>query len=138
MPAIFGQENYDPYVIIKKGRKTMYLDFSRLRDRNILRCETGFGHKLNSWSVLEWGGATAGECGEANNVAKKMLRFRDNIKGNDPTKTRDDYKKMLASEIAGMVIYADLWCASEGIDLAQAIIEEFNKKSDEIGANIKL
>lgn len=114
------------------------INFNTLRNVNVQRCNSGFGHSLASWSVLEWGGATAGECGEANNIAKKMLRFRDGIKGNDPTKTRDDYKEMLATEIAGMVIYADLWAASEGIDLGQAVVDEFNKKSEEIGSPIKL
>ncbi len=34
---------------------------------------------------------------------------------------------------AGTVIYLDLWAASQGIDLAQAICDEFNRKSEEIG-----
>lgn len=108
----------------------------KLREANISRCNLGFGHRLLDWSVLEWAGAMAGECGEACNVAKKMLRFRDNVKGNDPTKSRDDYKSMLASEIAGMIIYADLLCASEDIDLTAAIETEFNKKSREVNSSI--
>jgi len=113
-----------------------YLTFEMLREKNLERCEKGFGHSLDSWSVAEWGNATAGECGEACNVAKKLLRFRDNVKGNKLSK--EEYLKELASEIAGMLIYADLWAASQGINLAEAVIDEFNKKSNEIGSDIKI
>lgn len=125
------------------------LTFKLMREKNILRCESprkednhpllpvGFGHTLTSWSVAEWGNAAGGECGEAQNIAKKMLRFRDNIAGNTK-KSREEYKEDLASEIAGCLIYLDLWAASEGINLEQAIRDEFNKKSLEIGSEIKL
>jgi|SRR5215471_17430192 len=113
-----------------------WLSFDLLRKVNVTRCKVGFGHTLESWSVAEWGNATAGECGEACNVAKKILRFRDGVKGN--SKSKEDYIKDLATEIAGMVIYADLWAASQNIDLGNAIIEEFNRKSREINSDIFL
>jgi hypothetical protein len=112
------------------------LSFDRLRAVSADRCRTGFGHTLDSWSVAEWGNAAAGECGEACNVAKKILRFRDGVAGNK--KTKEEYIADLASEIAGTVIYLDLWAASQGIDLGQAVIDEFNKKSIEIGSDRRL
>jgi NTP pyrophosphatase (non-canonical NTP hydrolase) len=112
------------------------LTFSRLREINVKRCESGFGHKLDSWSVAEWGNATAGECGEACNVAKKILRFRDNVAGNK--KSKAELEAELGNEIADILIYADLWAASQGIDLEKAVVETFNKKSDEIGSEFKL
>jgi len=112
------------------------LNLAEFRIKNIERCEKGFGHSLDSWSVAEWGNAAAGECGEACNVAKKLLRFRDNVAGNK--KSKEEYIKDLASEIAGTLIYLDLWAASQGIDLAQAVKDEFNNKSDEIGSDIKI
>jgi len=120
----------------------MTLDFDRLRLINLARCTApspqGFNHSLCSWSVAEWGNAAAGELGEACNVAKKMLRFRDNVSGNKPGMSRDDYKKALASEIAGTLIYLDLWAASEGLDLGEIVRDEFNSKSIELGSEIKL
>lgn len=110
------------------------LNLKDFRVKNLERCEKGFGHTLNSWSVAEWGNATAGEVGEACNVAKKLLRFRDNVAGNK--KSKDEYIKDLASEIAGSFIYLDLWAASQGIDLEDAIREEFNKKSKELNCEI--
>jgi hypothetical protein len=107
-----------------------------LRAANVQRCTTGFGHTLDSWSVAEWGCAAAGECGEACNVAKKILRFRDNVAGNK--KTKQEYIADLASEIAGTLIYLDLWAASQNINLAQAVIEEFNRKSIEVGSDRRL
>lgn len=112
------------------------LSFDDLREANVERCETGFKHTLSSWSVAEWGNATVGECGEACNVAKKILRFRDGAAGN--SKTKEEYLEDLGSEIAGMVIYADLWAASVGLDLGQIVIREFNKKSKEIESEITL
>lgn len=112
------------------------LTFELLREKNLERCEKGFKHTLDSWSVAEWGNATAGECGEACNVAKKILRFRDNVAGNK--KSKEEYVKELSHELAGTLIYLDLWAASQGINLAHAVIDEFNKKSDEIGSDIKI
>lgn len=112
------------------------LTFKRLREINVQRCESGFGHKLDSWSVAEWGNATAGECGEACNVAKKILRFRDDVAGNK--KSKSELEAELGREIADVLIYADLWAASQGIDLEETITKTFNAKSDEIGSEYKL
>lgn len=112
------------------------LSFDRLRAVNIQRCLYGFGHTLDSWSVAEWGNATAGECGEACNIAKKILRFQDGIAGNK--KSKEEYIVDLATEIAGTLIYLDLWAASQGIDLGDAVVKEFNKKSVEIASDIRL
>jgi len=130
------------------------LTFSVLRETNVVRCQVGFGHTIESWSVAEWGNAAAGEggeavgaylalatinkMGEANNLAKKLLRFRDKVGGNLLGKSESDYRRELGKEIADMVIYADLWAASQGIDLGNAVREAFNNKSDELGCSIKL
>jgi len=114
----------------------MNLTFDELRAANVQRCITGFGHTLDSWSVAEWGCAAAGECGEACNIAKKILRFRDGVAGNK--KTIEEYRADLASEVAGTLIYLDLWAASQGIDLGQAVRDEFNRKSIEVGSERRL
>lgn len=117
---------------------TTGLSFDLLRHANIARCETGFGHALSSWSIAEWTNAAAGEMGEACNISKKMIRFRDKVKGNTKDKTREDYRKELALELADTLIYIDLAAASEGIDLTLAIREAFNNKSKEIGSEIMI
>lgn len=114
------------------------LTFEKLRKTNTKRCVEGWRHDLNSWSVAEWGNAAAGEVGEACNIAKKLLRFRQNLPGNRASTTEDSLREELAHEIADFVIYADLWAASEGIDLEAAICETFNDKSDELGFPHKL
>lgn len=107
---------------------TLPLTFADLRYINTKRCIEHFKHPLNAWSVAEWGNATAGECGEACNVAKKMLRIRQNMHIKDnPTET--ELKQMLADEIADTVIYCDLWAASENINLAVATVKKFNEDS---------
>lgn len=132
----------------------MELSFKTLRETNVLRCQFGFGHTIESWSGAEWGNATAGEggeaigaylalltvskMGEANNLAKKLLRFRDKVGGNLPGKSEEDYRQELGKEIADMVIYADLWAASQGIDLGKSVREAFNNKSDQLDCAIKL
>jgi NTP pyrophosphatase (non-canonical NTP hydrolase) len=113
------------------------LSFAQLREQNVKRCTTAFGHALNSWSVAEWGNATAGECGEACNIAKKLIRIRDGIQNLSVT-SRDEYIKQLADEIADMVIYADLWAASENISLEEAIVKKFNEDSTKRNTSIVL
>lgn len=118
--------------------KNTNLTFYSLRLANVPRCtsENGFNHPLDGWSVGEWGAATVGEAGEACNIAKKLLRVRDGVKGNK--ETPEELKAALAEEIADMIIYADLWAASQGINLELAIRNKFNKTSDKIGSTIKL
>lgn len=116
------------------------LDFQRLRRLNVLRCTKDFEHPLTMWSLAEWGNATAGECGEACNVAKKILRIDGRLKRFTRTsfKSKEDYIEMLGEEIADTILYADLWAAAADIDLAQAIIKKFNTASDEYGSKVKL
>lgn len=97
---------------------------SRLRKTSVERCEESY-FPLDHWSVLEWAGAAAGECGEAANVAKKIRR-------DGPSRER---KLDLADEIADTIIYLDLLAASEGINLENAIINKFNKTSMKIGSS---
>lgn len=112
------------------------LTFEELRQKNTTRCREGFGHELSSWSVAEWGCATAGEVGEACNLAKKLLRFRDGIKGN--TDTKENIELDFAIELGDILVYLDLWAASQGISLENAVRFAFNNKSRQIGYPIEL
>lgn len=105
---------------------------------NRARCEApnGFNHKLNSWSLSDWFTAVVGELGEAANVAKKLNRVRDGITGNK--ETADQLRTKLQSEVADAYIYLDLLAQSEGFDLMTAVIETFNRKSQEIGYPVML
>lgn len=118
------------------------LTFSKLLLANVGRScapkPQGFNHPLDKWSVLEWGGAASGEFGEACNVAKKLLRFRDNLAGNRPGETRELLRHKLGCEIADGVHYAVLWAASEKIDLDNMLRYVFNKKSEEIGSDFRI
>lgn len=116
----------------------MIITFDILRANNVLRCVRDWKHSLSGWSVAEWGNATAGELGEACNVAKKMLRWDHNIRTDLAAKSREEYKKDLAQELADTIIYIDLWAASEDIDLGEAVRTAFNNKSREIGSTVLL
>jgi hypothetical protein len=109
--------------------------FEELRAVNVSRCVNGFGHTLDSWSVAEWMCAALGELGEAANVARKMLRHRDGVAGNQgEDRDLEVLHAKLRRELADAVIYVDLVAASQGIDLGAAVRLAFNSKSDEIGA----
>ena len=107
-----------------------FRDFSALNRR---RCEAedGFNHPIDGWSLSDWVTATAGELGEAANVAKKLNRVRDGIPGN--SETPDELKSNLADEIADTFIYLDLLAQSQGIDLESAVVSKFRKTSEKIG-----
>ena len=105
------------------------LTFRRLRKVNVLRCKTAFKRRLSDWSLAEWSNAMAGECGEACNITKKMLRGDKNIK---------EYRNELAKEIADIIVYTDLLAAAADIDLEKAVIEKFNEVSDRKKSKIKL
>lgn len=98
------------------------LTFQKLRKINIERCKV-FHDSIYEWNLSEWGNAMAGECGEACNIIKKDKRGDLNIYD----KSTD--KKMLADELADLIIYADLLAARADINLDTAIISKFNEVS---------
>lgn len=93
-------------------------------------------HKGTEWSLSDWGVALAGEIGEACDVIKKLNRLRDGIQRND--KTKADYMKELAAELADAFSYLVLLADAAGIQLDEAAIEKFNAVSDRYGFEEKL
>lgn len=109
------------------------MDMNEFSKENLTRCQSpnGFNHALNSWSLSDWFTATLGELGEASNIAKKLNRVRDGIPGN--TVTPQQLRQDLADEIADTFIYLDLLAQSQGINLATAVREKFDRTSRKIG-----
>lgn len=108
----------------------MSLSFSDLRNTNVGRCIQGFKHPLKLWSPLEWAGAMCGEAGEAANVAKKLVRFRDGMGHLNKGFTEHELNFKLMEELADVVIYADLAAAERGFSLGGAIVDKFNADSE--------
>ncbi|TNC14869.1 DUF3850 domain-containing protein [Methylobacterium terricola] len=73
------------------------------------------------------GNELGGECGEAQNVIKKLERERQGWRGSRAT--LDD----LAQELADVVICADLCAITAGIDLDAAVVAKFNATSEKQG-----
>lgn len=109
------------------------MDFKKFSAANRTRCEhrEGFNQPLALWSLSDWFTAVMGELGEAANVAKKLNRYRDGIKGNSESEA--ELRAHLADEIADTFIYLDLLAQSEGIDLEEAVRDKFNRTSRKIG-----
>lgn len=104
--------------------------YSTLRQANIYRqLEWDPGAEINA---LYRATEMAGECGEACNEVKKLVREQMGIKGSRTTKQR------LAHELADVVICADLLAMSFGIDLQKAIQEKFNATSEKVGLLTRL
>ncbi|MBI1690482.1 MazG-like family protein [Methylorubrum sp. DB1722] len=78
------------------------------------------------------GNELGGECGEAQNVIKKLERERQGWRGSRATK--DD----LADELADVVICADLCAVTADIDLGAAVRRKFNATSEEQGLSVFL
>lgn len=95
-----------------------------LREVNAERSLKAFGIALHDWSAPEWGNAIAGETGELCNFLKKQNRDKVSLKSE------------IAKEAADIVIYLDLLCEREGIDLRAAIRSKFNEVSEKKGVNI--
>jgi NTP pyrophosphatase (non-canonical NTP hydrolase) len=109
------------------------LSLGELRAANASRVKDWHGGPgVQDWSVMEWGCAMAGEAGEACNVAKKIRR-RDMKLARRGHEYTDDLKAKLAEECADTLIYLDLLCLHQDIDLAAAVREKFNRISAEFG-----
>lgn len=106
------------------------LSLNRLRAVNRQRQKEWDGEK--KFTLLYYSNALAGEVGEVANVAKKMERERLGLVGSKAT------LEDLADELADVIIYADLLANEAGLDLAQAVIDKFNKTSDKYGLKTRL
>jgi len=105
---------------------TNNLSFQELRAKNVER-QNEWEEEGEPFSLLYYSNALGGECGEAQNVVKKLERERMGHKGSKATVTD------LAEELADIAIYLDLVAAKAGIDLAEAIRTKFNAHSIELG-----
>lgn len=116
----------------------MPMTFGQFSQANRDRCEAenGFNHALNSWSASDWMTASMGELGEPANVVKKLNRYRDGINGNK--EAENVLRDKLRREIGDTFVYLDLMAQALGFSLADAAVEVFNAKSEEIGYPVKL
>ena len=113
------------------------LGFADLRYKNVVRCESSFGHIIDSWSPNDWMTAAAGELGEAANMLKKIKRGDYAL--DDPYNEHGvTYRDAVGWELADVVIYLDLLAARLGIELGEAVRAKFNIVSDRRGSDLKL
>lgn len=85
-----------------------------------------------SFSLSFIGNELAGETGELCNLIKKMERAY--LKGNSCPVTKQE----LIDEIADVLICLDLLAMDLRIDISNAVVEKFNRKSDEWNLKTKL
>jgi NTP pyrophosphatase (non-canonical NTP hydrolase) len=113
--------------------KLRALTFAEFSAANRQRCEssTGFNHRLSGWSTSDWVTALIGEVGEAANVVKKLNRYRDGIPGNKTSES--ELRAQLRQELGDVFVYLDLLAQSLGFSIADAAVEVFDARSDEVG-----
>lgn len=118
----------------------MPIDIRTLQALNVERMQRWHGESV--WSPLEWGGAMAGETGEACNAAKKLKRVETQMANHDSRMfgrieplvvQADGYRRHVGKEVADAIIYGLLLASSVGMDVEDCIREVFNKKSEEYG-----
>lgn len=115
------------------GYMTDGLTFNTLRGGNVARqglftnakgerChDTGDPH--SEWSAAEWLEAVVGELGEFANLRKKVNRGDFTLEEALPD---------IADELADVAIYLDLLANHLGVNLGEAIMAKFNRKSAEL------
>ena len=110
----------------------MTLTFAKLRDASERRTIEWSMNQPDLFDLSFYGNELGGECGEAQNVIKKLERERLGAPGSRSTKER------LAEELADVVIVADLIAAKMKIDLGEAVRNKFNDTSDKNGFKSKI
>lgn len=109
------------------------MTFRAFSAENRARCEApnGFNQPLHSWPASEWILAVVGEVGEAANIAKKLNRARDGIRGNDMSVP--ELRAALIDELADAYIYLDLTFQRLGVRIEDAVRSKFDRTSAKIG-----
>lgn len=89
------------------------------------------------WTLLEWAGAMCGEAGETANVAKKLRRLEQGIRGNEHFRADEDERtaliQKLGAEIADTILYCERLATEAGLDLEDIVRNTFNAKSETLG-----
>lgn len=115
-----------------------------LKKVNVKRSKESFGFDVLEWSLQDWSNAVAGEAGELCNITKKVKRGDYH---NRPENSSDNpefhnayaaaqYREEIGMEAADIVIYLDLLCQREGLDLGAEIVKKFNMVSQKRNCNI--
>ena len=123
VPAPIPTTPADPTGV--SGEEAVRLDLADLHAANIARQAEWCPDQVPDLSFR--GNELGGECGEAQNVIKKLERERLGWRGSRAT--LDD----LGQELADVVICADLCAITAGIDLAAAVRAKFNATSEKVG-----
>lgn len=114
-----------------------YLAFEFFIRMDLQRAARWHKGGIEEWTPSDWAVAIAGECGEMCSAIKKLNRVRVGAENrNDGDRSIEDIEtgiKKVAQEMADVIIYMPMLAAVLGIDLEKAIIETFNKKSEEYG-----
>ncbi|WAP67203.1 MazG-like family protein [Jiella pelagia] len=117
-----------PGILSADGMSTT-VTYQTLRKANLARQALWCPEQVPDLSFR--GNELAGETGEACNVIKKLERERHGWRGSRATTAE------LASELADVVICADLCAISGGIDLDEAVEAKFNATSDKVGLPVR-
>jgi NTP pyrophosphatase (non-canonical NTP hydrolase) len=121
------------------------LTFKQVAHISLARCNRWHPGGVKSWSLSDWYAALAGEvgelleaayavaarCGKVGDLVKKLNRVRDQMTGNkvEPAALRE----AMASEVADVYLYLDLFCIAAGIDIEVAVRTKFNEVSERVG-----
>jgi NTP pyrophosphatase (non-canonical NTP hydrolase) len=105
------------------------LTFADIRRANVTRCNRWHPEGIGSWSSSDWITAITGELGELASLIKMRNRERDGLPGNKFSPTDEQ----IAKEAADVFMYLDLFCARNGINLAEAVTQKFNEVSERVG-----
>lgn len=114
------------------------IDFETLRIANKTRCaELWEREGATPWTGADWGNEMGGECGEAQNVIKKLRRIETGI-ANIGDADEAALLAQLGEELADVLICADLVAQHYGVDLTAALPRKFNKTSAKWGVKTVL
>lgn len=109
------------------------MDLTAFREMNVQRAREGF-RCYDNQPLTYWTTALAGEVGELCNMVKKRQRVeRGGVDGGSSYRASDIDREMLKEEIGGIAIYLDLLASLMGIGLEEAIVDTFNRKSEQMG-----
>lgn len=114
----------------------MGLTIAQVQAVNIERADRWHSGNFRVWSGLEWAGAMCGEAGEVANVCKKLRRLETGTSGNAWSERPLQHDALIAAlggECADTFLYLTLVASRYGLNLALAVRDKFNVKSEEMG-----
>jgi NTP pyrophosphatase (non-canonical NTP hydrolase) len=117
--------------VAAESKVAMSMNLEHIGEISLQRVTRWHEGGIDDWTPERWVTAIVGELGEMANITKKLFRIADGMVGS--TESVEELEQKEADEWADTMLYMILFALRRRINMTAAIVEVFNRKSEQLG-----